>query len=155
MRKLVASVVMMLVVALPAAAGDKGTCQGDAEDCLAKMKAKYAEKPWLGIEYDTDDKGRWVVKKVFNGSPAEQAGFQKGDVLLAMQGEEYSKANKAALKKIYSELSAGSDVQYVVLRQGGKVTLDATLAHVPDALQKKWIAEHMKQHHPEMQMASK
>jgi hypothetical protein len=72
-----------------------------------------------------------------------------------MQGEVYSKANKPALKKIYSELSPGSEVQYVVLRQGAKVKLDATLAHVPEDLQKQWIAKHMKEHHPEMQMASK
>ena len=155
MRKLVAITVVMLVVALPAAAGDKGSCQGGGEDCLAKMKAKFADKPWLGIEYDTDEKGRWVVEKVYEGSPAEQVGFQKGDVLLAMQGEEYSKANKPALKKIYSKLSPGSDVQYVVLRQGGKVKLDATLRHVPKDLQKQWIAEHMTKNHPEMQMASK
>ena len=32
--------------------------------------------------------------------------------------------------------------------------LDATLAHVPVDLQKKWIAEHMKEHHPEARVAS-
>ena len=155
MKKLFAIMVVMLIVALPAAAGDKAKCKGSGEDCLAKMKTKLAEKPWLGIGYETDEHGHWVVKKVYEGSPAEAAGFQKGDIMLAMQGEQYTKDNKEALKAIYKDLEVGSDVQYVVKRQGGKLKLDATLAHVPKDLQKLWIAEHMEHNHPEMQMASK
>lgn len=155
MKRLLAILVVMLVVALPAAAGDKAKCKGSGEDCLAKMKTKLAEKPWLGIEYETDDNGRWVVKKVYDGSPAQAAGFEEGDVLLAMQGEEYSKANKEGLKKVYADITPGSEVQYVVKRKGGKVTLDATLSHIPKDVQKQWIAEHMTDNHPEMQMASK
>jgi S1-C subfamily serine protease len=155
MKKLFAIMVVMLIVALPAAAGDKAKCKGSGEDCLAKMKTKLAEKPWLGIEYETDEHGHWVVKKVYDGSPAQAAGFQKGDILLAMQGEKYSKDNKEALKAISEDLKPGSEVEYVVKRQGGKMTLDATLAHVPKDLQKLWIAEHMEKNHPEYQMASK
>ena len=40
-----------------------------------------------------------------------------------------------------------------VKRQGAKVKLDATMAHVPVELQQKWIAEHMKKYHAD-QVAS-
>ncbi len=64
MRKVFALLVMVLFLAMPALAGEKGKCKGSGEDCLTKMKAKYSEMAWLGISYDTDEKGHWVVDKV-------------------------------------------------------------------------------------------
>ena len=152
MKKMITTLLMALVFSVSAVAGEK--CDGAADDCLAKMQAKYAAKPWLGVEYDKAEDGRYVIKKVYGDSPAEEAGFQKGDVLLAMQGVEYSKSNKKAIKAVYADIKPGSDVQYVVKRQGAKVELEATMAHVPVKLQQKWIAEHMKKYHPENQVAS-
>ena len=155
MKKLFAVLVVALIVAMPAMAGDKGKCAGSGEDCLKKMEQKSAHKAWLGIEYETNDQGRWVVKDVYKGSPAQKAGFEQGDVLLAINGVEYSKENKPALKELYSTLEPGSQTKYVVERQGGKVKLAATLGSVPKEVQAKWINEHMKNHHPDYQMASK
>lgn len=152
MKKLLIMLAALAVSMSAVAGGEK--CQHDANEELTKLQAKYAEKPWLGVEYDKTDHGQLVVKKVYANSPAEQAGFQKGDILLTMEGEEYSKANKKAIKALYADITPGSDVQYVVKRQGAKVKLGATMAHVPVDLQKKWIAEHMKEHHPEVQVAS-
>jgi S1-C subfamily serine protease len=155
MKKMFAILVVMLIVAMPAMAGEKGKCAGSGEDCMKKMKAKYGEKAWLGIEYDTDDHGRWVVAEVYKGSPAQKAGFEKGDVLLAVNGAEYSKENKKELKAVFAGIEPGSEVQYVVKRQGGKVKLDATLGNVPKDVQAKWMHEHMDNNHPEYKMASK
>ena len=143
MKKLVAMLALVLVVALPAMAGEKGKCAGSGEDCLKKMSQKMAHKAWLGIE------------DVYKGSPAQNAGFEQGDVLLAINGVEYSKGNKPALKEVFSKLEPGSQAKYVVERQGGKVKLAATLGSVPQEVQAKWINEHMKNHHPDYQMASK
>ena len=68
-----------------------------------------------------------------------------------MQGEKYTKANKAALKTVWAGVEPGSDVQYVVKRNGAKVELDATLANVPTDLQSERIAEHMAESHPDQQ----
>lgn len=152
MKKLIIILLTALVVSVSATAGEK--CDADGDACLVKMKAKLAEKAWLGIEMDKNDHDMLVIKKVYQDSPAQQAGFQKGDILLTMQGEEYTKANKPAIKKLYTGLKPGSDVQYVVKRQDAKVELDATLAHVPKDVQMEWIAKHMKEHHPEKQVAS-
>ncbi|MGD9020609.1 MAG: PDZ domain-containing protein [Lysobacterales bacterium] len=153
MRKLITTLLMALIVSVPAMAGDD-PCKGSPEDCIAKMKAKYAEKAWLGIEYDKAEEGRWAVKKVYADSPADEAGFEKGDVILSMEGVDYTKANKKAIKEVYAILKPGTEVDYVVKRQGAMVELDATLAHVPEKLQKKWIAEHMKKYHPDYQLAA-
>ena len=153
MKKLFAIFLTSMIFALPAMAGGE-KCTASGEECVTAMKTKLANKPWLGIEYDKVDSGRWSVKKVFPNSPAEQAGFQAGDILIAMQGVDYSKDNKTAIKAVYADLAPGSDVNYVVKRNGSKVKLDATLAHVPSDLQKKWLAEYIQQNHPELQVAS-
>lgn len=155
MRKVFALLAVVTLLAMPAMAGEKGKCKGEGEDCLAKMKAKYAEKAWLGIGYETDDSGHWVVDKVYDRSPAQAAGFEKGDILLAINGVKYSKDNKTELKAVYAELEPGSDATYWVKRNGEKVKLEAKLSSVPKDLQKLWIAEHMEHNHPEYQMASK
>jgi C-terminal processing protease CtpA/Prc len=149
-------VVLMLAVAMPMFAGEKGKkCEASGEECLKHMKAKLQNKAWLGIEYDKTEHGRWAISKVVPGSPAEKAGFEEGDVLLAVNGVEYSKENKKAVSAVYSKLEPGSKATYVVKRKGGKVKLEATLSNVPVDVQKKWIQAHMTDYHPEMQMASK
>ena len=155
MRKVFALLVAVLILAMPAMAGEKGKCKGSAEDCLAKMKQKYSEMAWLGIGYETDEAGHWVVDKVYDRSPAKMAGFQKGDILLAVNDVKYSKDNKKQLKEVYAKFEPGTETTYWVKRGGEKVKLQATLASVPKDLQKLWIAEHMEHSHPDFQMASK
>lgn len=155
MKRCAVLLVVALLAAAPAMAGEKGTCEGNPDDCAKKMEQKLSQKAWLGISYDTDEKGRWVVSEVEPGSPAQNAGFKKGDVMLAVDGVAYSKDNKAELKAVYAKLKPGSEATYVVSRQGGKVKLQAKLGHVPEELQAKWIAEHMSKYHSDTQMASK
>jgi len=155
MKRVGVLLAVVMLAAAPVMAGDKGKCDGNPDDCAKKMTQKLAQKAWLGISYDTDENGRWVVSEVEPGSPAQKAGFEKGDVMLAVDGVEYSKENKAELKEVYAKLKPGSEATYIVKRQGGKVKLQATLAHVPEELQAKWIAEHLSESHSETQMASK
>ncbi len=155
MRKVFALLAVLIVLTMPALAGEKGKCTGSAEDCLAKMKAAYAQKGWLGIDYDTDEAGHWVVKKVYDGSPAQAAGFEQGDILLAVNDVKYCKDAKKQLKEVHATFQPGAKTTYWVKRQGEKVKLDATLGSVPTELQKQWIAKHMQAHHPDFQMASK
>ena len=151
MKKLLI-MLMALVVSLSAVAGEN--CDASGGDCLAKMKTKLADKPWLGVEFDKGEGDYMVIRKVFTDSPAEKAGFEKGDILISMQDVDYSKANKSAMKEVWANVEPGSEAEFVVKRQGAKVELDATLAHVPKDVQKKWIAEHMKEYHPDFQLAS-
>ncbi len=129
MKKVCALLFVVLVLALPAAAGEKGKCTGSADDCLAKMTAKLQTKAWLGIEYETNDHGNWVVEEVYADSPAQKAGFEKGDVLLAIDDVKYSKDNKEALSAVYAGLKPGSSATYWVKtkRRKGEVGGDSRL----------------------------
>jgi C-terminal processing protease CtpA/Prc len=149
------AVILVLAVALPGAAGDKHKCTASADECLNKMVQKIQSKGWLGVETEEAGKGRWQITAVYPDSPAERAGFKAGDVFLAINGVEMSDDNKDALKKVKHSLGPGSEVRYVVKRQGGKVTLDARLGSVPDAVMAEWVGEHMVNNHAKVKMASK
>ena len=56
MTNLIAILLLALTFCLPAVAGER--CDGSPEE-VAKMEAKYAEKAWLGVEYDKTDSGHF------------------------------------------------------------------------------------------------
>ena len=146
---------VMIGVVSVAMAGDKHACTASTQECLNKMAAKIQAKGWLGVETDQLESGRWQVTSVYPDSPAEAAGFKKGDVLVAMNGIDLSDENKEALKKAKHALGPGSEVTYLVKRQGGKVKLTAQLGSVPTAVAAEWIGEHMVKDHAEIKLASK
>ncbi len=152
MKKLVV-LIMALLFSVAAVAGEKKQKLSAAE-ALTKMEAKMAAKPWLGVEYEKAEKSYFKIDKVVAGSPAERAGFQPGDIMLAMGGVEYNKANKKALKAAWSEVGPGSDANFVVKRAGEKVNLTATLEHIPSDLQAEWIAEYMNTNYPDYRLAN-
>jgi len=151
---LIVGVAVLIGVATLAVAGDKH-CTGTSQECLDKMVAKIQQKGWLGVETEKLDNGRWEITKVYSDSPAQQAGFKPGDVFISMDGVEMTAENKEALSKAKHTLGPGSDVNYVVKRQGGKVKLAAHLGNVPNAVLAEWVGEHMVNDHSTTKLASK
>jgi S1-C subfamily serine protease len=133
-------------VAAPVLAGEGG-CQGSAQDCLNQMAANLAARGWVGLELGNNEKEQMVVERVVPDSPAQQAGFKTGDVLLALNGIEFGEENYAAMKKIKHEMTPGREVTYTVARSGKKKDLDVTLAEMPDEILAQWIGGHMLEGH--------
>lgn len=153
MKKSVTLLAFALVFALVTAAfagGEKGA------DCATKTahgnegghghaatKAKMAAKGWLGIDTEKDEAtGAYRVSKVAAGSPAEQAGFRTGDVLVAFNG--VSIKDKERVKAAKASIAVGSKVTYTVARAGAEQKLTATLAPVPEHVLAQWMAEEEK-----------
>ncbi len=151
MKKVIV-LMMALLFSVAALAGEKKQSLS-APEALAKMEAKLAAKPWLGVEYEKAEKSYYKIEKVVANSPAERAGFQAGDILLSMSGVDYTKANKKALKAAWAKVEPGSDAEFVVKRAGEKLNLTATLQHIPSDLQAQWIAEYMDTNYPDYQLA--
>ena len=154
-RRIAMTLAMFLGVSLIAVAGEKTHCTKQAGDCAKGMAEKLANAGWLGIETDKSDTGVVTVKAVTAGSPAQAAGFQAGDVLVAINGVEISDANKEALKAAKKSLVAGGEGSYTVLRQGAKKNLTAKLAAPPRTVLAQWIGEHMLEGHVGTQVAAK
>lgn len=147
---------LALLVGFAAAgfAGGDHKCDKSAQDCLDKMASKLQAKGWLGIETEQTENGRYAVAAVTAGSPADNAGFRAGDVLVALNGVDLYAEDKTALKKAKESLAVGSEVRYTVERSGGKTQLAATLAPVPEAVLAQWIGEHMLDQHSHVRVAS-
>jgi predicted metalloprotease with PDZ domain len=147
--------VSMMVMSAPAMAGDASKCSASTQDCLNHMVKSFNNRGWVGIEMD--DKGgagKMIIVKVIDGSPAQKAGFQVGDALLAVNGVRFSEENEKQLKDIQYSMIPGADFTYTVSRKGSKVDLDVELGALPDDVKALWIGKHMMDH-AEIQLASK
>lgn len=130
------AIALMFALTAPALAGGE-SCSHEAK---AAKKAKMAAHGWLGIETEKDEAtGAYRVTKIAAGSPAEQAGFQSGDVLVAFNGIPVK--DKEKMKAAKASLGVGSRVSYTVARNGAQQQLSATLAPVPEEVLAKWMAE--------------
>lgn len=135
------AIAMCIAFAAPALAGAKGEkCTNDAATCLTNLSTKK-DKGWMGVEYDKKDDGSMAIKKIVSGSPAQTAGFEVGDVMIARNGikisdHEAQKADKASWK-------AGAKVTYTVMRADAKKDIAITLAPMPEDVFAQMVGAHM------------
>ncbi len=101
-----------------------------SEEPLAPTQAA-PEPGYLGlITDDRQEQGRGVrVVRVVQGSPAEQAGFQEGDVVIAIEGQ-----NVGSLDQMATELkphTAGDKVRFEIRRGDATQAIEVTLGRRP------------------------
>jgi membrane-associated protease RseP (regulator of RpoE activity) len=83
----------------------------------------------VGVD-DSDSPAGALVVEVAPGSPAEDAGVQEGDVIVALDGDAVD--NAEALGDLIAERESGDVVTLTVDRDGVQTTLQPTLGD-PDA----------------------
>ena len=135
---------LTLVLSSAAFAGGAGgeNCPHEAKaKAHGAKKAELAAKGWLGFKTEKDASGAYRVLSVAPGSPAAEAGFRSGDVLVALNGIALTEANMPAVKKAKSGLGVGKQVAYTIRRDGAESTLTATLGPVPDEVLAEWVKE--------------
>lgn len=141
------SLALFLGLSTMAAAGGENCDKSKADHAkhAKTAKAAVAEKAkhgWLGLDVEKDASAGYVVTGVAAGSPAEKAGFQKGDVLVAFNGIALTDENKDALKKAKMQNAVGRQVTYTISRAGAQRQIAATLAEVPAEVLAKWEKEY-------------
>ena len=129
-------------------------CDASVGDCLTAKVAAFKKQGWFGVRMAANEAGHFAITEVMDGSPAKAAGFQVGDVVLAMNGIEFSKSNKAALKAAKKGFHPGSKVAYMVSRDGGKKKIAVTLSEVPTEVLASWVGYHMLEGHAAVRVAS-
>lgn len=133
-----------LMVAVPVLAGSGEKCSYGTQACLNHWAGKK-DAGWTGLELDKSVEGIVKVKAVTPDSPAATAGFQVGDVLVALNGAKMS--DKEAMKKAKGDWKAGQSVTYTVQRAGAEQQIAVSLAKTPERVYASMVGSHMIEAH--------
>ena len=119
-------------------------------EALPELIAKFKNKGWMGVELKQldDMEGTYfsAIKRVVPDSPAQAAGFQEGDILVAINDVVLKEENKEALHGIKKEMKIGANVTYTVKREGSKKQVAVTLAQAPDEVIAQWVGHFVLEH---------
>jgi serine protease Do len=86
--------------------------------------------PQFAKQYKTGDQTGALVTQVGSESPAEKAGVQVEDIITGINGQKVDGSSR--LRLIVSSLKPGTSVPMEILRNGQKMTLNATLEALPE-----------------------
>lgn len=84
------------------------------EDLIAKGRVAGPQRPWLGL-YTEEARGRLFVTRLAPEGPAERAGLQGGDLVLAVGGEPVATLAEF-YRKLWAHGAAGVEVPLRVLQ---------------------------------------
>ena len=146
-RFLIGAVFGLLLCVGRAGAGES-KCTHSTQECLDYMATQLKASGWVGVELEGDDEqyGPMTVTKVVTGSPAEGAGIQVGDVLVAMNGIEMKEGNQEKVVAARAGWKPGSSVVWTMHRGDQKREVSIVMAPMPADVLARYIGQHMLQH---------
>lgn len=86
------------------------------EDMLSTGHANRPPRPWLGV-FSAESDGDVVVMSVSEGSPAQQAGLQRGDIISDVRDAEVDSLADF-YRKVWTIGEAGAEVPMRIVRDG-------------------------------------
>ncbi len=99
--------------------GDGGYLGVQTEEVTKENYAKYGLSGVRGV----------AVEKVMEGSPAQTAGLQSGDVIVRFNGDEVTSVRK--LTRLIGEVAPDHQAKVTIIRGGSEREMTATLAKRP------------------------
>jgi serine protease Do len=106
------------------------------------MKTGMVERGWLGVSIQPVneaiaeavglDKAKGaMITDVFDGSPAQKAGIQSGDVILEFDGKKVGNAQE--LPRLVADVKTGTEVEIKLWRDNNTETVKATIGRRDEA----------------------
>jgi predicted metalloprotease with PDZ domain len=123
-------------------------CSQEAEVCLHYMAENIKKKGWIGVEWDQSGT-RPVITKVVPKSPAEKAGIQVGDAIVAFNGISTTEEEEVIYAEVKKVMVPGNKITLTMERSGKSHEIEVELGRVPDQLVAQWVGHHMLEHHAE------
>ncbi len=90
--------------------------------------------PELAKQFNLQNEKGVLIGDVVEDSPAEKAGLKRGDVILELEGKEFSEPS--ALRNAVAAIPPGKEITLKILRDGKTMTVKATVAELPAGMQK-------------------
>lgn len=137
---------LMLGLAAASQAGDPYKCTATTQECLDMMVAYWKGSGWVGLELDREETGELTIKRLVPDSPAVEAGFQVGDVLLAVNGIRYDDMTEEARERIQRTKKPGARFTFTVRRKGREREIPVVLASMPEDVVAVQIGLHLLEH---------
>lgn len=134
MAALVAAALVAVPRALPAEAQDRRPAPPARQDSggwLGVGLISFSQCPEGSAGAGDDCRHTLVVGGLVHGGPADRAGLQPGDTLLAVDGTRLTEGLEDG---VFGRLSPGDTVSILVGRSDGRTRLDAVPASRPDSL---------------------
>jgi S1-C subfamily serine protease len=91
------------------------------DDMMTTGRANRPPRPWLGV-FSAESNGEVVVMSVSKGSPAEQAGLQRGDIISDVRDTEVDSLADF-YRKLWTIGEAGAEVPMRIVRDGREAWL--------------------------------
>lgn len=86
------------------------------QELQATGSTRQSRRPWLGVTSGEQD-GHVVVMRVTAGSPADAGGIQRGDVIMAIDGEPVDSL-EAFYKRLWKRARPDDEVRVTLFRAG-------------------------------------
>jgi len=104
------------------------------------VKVGKVTRGWLGVyiqditpelakQFDLSSNQGALVSDVIDGSPAEKAGFERGDVIVGYNGREVE--NSGGLRNMVAQTLVGKVMDIKVIRDGQEKALKVTIGELP------------------------
>ena len=87
------------------------------------------EMSWLGV-WSIEGEGGAVVRRVEDGSPAQEAGFEQGDILLTLAGKPITSPSQ--LDFLVDRMKPGTEVSFGLVRNGVQMEKTVQLGTQPE-----------------------
>lgn len=90
--------------------------------------------PELARQFNLKDEKGVLVADVIEGSPAEKAGIQRGDVIIEYEGKKVEEPYQ--LRNMVANTSPGEEVTIKLIRENRTITKRVTISELPAEMQK-------------------
>ena len=141
---------ILLVACIAGAIGiiaDEQRCNGNARDCEQQIRTFLGGRRFLGATIRDRNPGL-VVDAVSPGGPAERAGLQVGDRLIACNSKSLTNATPRDFKQILADARETGRLRMIVGRRGAYKVIEARLEPYSKEQIDKIVSAHLSQSHP-------
>ncbi len=96
--------------------------------------------PELAKQFELKDDKGVLVGDVIEGSPAEKAGLQRGDIIVEFAGKKIEEPNQ--IRNMVANTEPGQTIEMKIVRENKKDTLKVTIGDLPHTMQKHLPGEY-------------